>query len=108
MTNWERIKTAPKDGTEILGARFNCSLRRYEMAVIKWTGDTWMVVPTKDGRLSHMASHWVPLPDDPVETRSVTDPTYQKDVLDSINEAFGFVEEETSDAQRESETPETD
>ena len=67
MADWQDISTAPKDGTEILGTRFNELLGRYETAVIKWTDNTWKVVPTKDFRLSHMATKWMHLPEPPNE-----------------------------------------
>ena len=57
------IETAPKDGTKILGARFDCSTGAFEFGVIKWYDETWQVCPSKDGRLSLMAHVWFPLPD---------------------------------------------
>ncbi len=66
QSGWRPIEEAPKDGTSILGYRKNSSFPGYqEVSVIHWTGDTWRVTPTKDGRLSHMATHWMPLPQPP-------------------------------------------
>ncbi|WP_339765038.1 hypothetical protein [uncultured Sulfitobacter sp.] len=60
---WQPIDTAPKDGTVILSYRENTTFPGYqELSVVHWHDDTWKVSPTKDGRLSHLGTHWTTLP----------------------------------------------
>ena len=61
MSEWREIKSAPKDGTEILTFRYRRFFSKWDYGVVKWTGTTWMVKPTKDGRLSLLGTHWKPL-----------------------------------------------
>lgn len=65
MNKWQPIATAPKDGTKILTARYNIIFEGWEMGVVKWDGETWKVVPTRDFRLSLLGTHWTPLPKPP-------------------------------------------
>lgn len=62
---WQPIETAPKDGTAILAARWNKLAGGWEYSVVKWTGDTWAVIPTRDFRLSFLGTHWTSLPAPP-------------------------------------------
>ncbi len=57
---WQKIETAPKDGTEILvwidDVRKHCQVR--------WVTDGWMIC--WDGKyLVHDPTHWQPLPSPP-------------------------------------------
>ncbi len=60
---WQSIESAPRDGTYILG--YLAGGYGPNQSVIHWTGETWAVVPTRDYRLSFLATHWQPLPAEP-------------------------------------------
>ena len=51
----------PKDGTRILGARYNHTFETWDIGVIKWNGETWEVMSTRDYRLSLLPTHWKPI-----------------------------------------------
>lgn len=59
---WQPIKTAPKDGTSILGhwagGQYDCSIQ-----VVKWHKECWWE-PNEDFPRSN-PTHWMPLPDPP-------------------------------------------
>ena len=65
IMNWIKItdKAPPKDGTEFLGARYNTSFSKWDKGVVKWTGSTFAVIPTRDFRLSLLPTHWAEIED---------------------------------------------
>ena len=58
MKEWKPIKSAPKDETPILVARFNNYFKYWEYVVVKWVDETWAVVPTRDMRLSFIGTQY--------------------------------------------------
>jgi hypothetical protein len=58
--DWIDVKkeAPPKNGTKILGARWNKSLEYWEISVIQFREGTFLVVPSKDYRLSFIPTHW--------------------------------------------------
>ena len=65
MNEWQKIETAPKDGTYILTIRYNNAFEVWDVGVVKWVEGTWKVMPTRDMRLSLLGTHWMPLPEPP-------------------------------------------
>lgn len=64
MSDWQRIETAPKDGTEVL---VWVAAKRKRMVMSfdrKWAA--WITSP---GRYSYQPTFWMPLPPTPVEGR---------------------------------------
>ena len=60
MTEWQPIKTAPKDGTDILA----CWRKGGTMDVVRFIEGHWLDDDTEQPVISE-PSHWMPLPEPP-------------------------------------------
>lgn len=72
---WQKIETAPKDGTQVLVSGMNGTdivCQAYfadKAAYANWSGQGWVGWPF--GQSVHLAdpTHWMPLPDPPKEAK---------------------------------------
>lgn len=82
MSGWQPIKTAPKDGTQILIARLGGDVGIDPIEITEWCvmersrwehvkDDLWRKVLKEPHEFwngnGHRATHWMPLPDPPQE-----------------------------------------
>lgn len=66
MSDWQLIETAPKDGTEIVGAKKSSwnTLSPFPYPLkVKWDGECWRA--NDGGRYDPQPSHWMPIPEPP-------------------------------------------
>jgi hypothetical protein len=52
-----------KDGKKILATRYNYAFDCWETAVVKWDGEVFKVIPTRDYRLNLIPEFWMPIPE---------------------------------------------
>ena len=64
MSEWKTIDTAPRDGTEVLGA-WRFMLGDWCFQIVKWHQGAWVVTWDFD---EVEPTHWMPLPKPPEDT----------------------------------------